>query len=99
MSTSAYTATIKHTGVDQTMQAIFIVGENPDDRYALGKVLDTPEYDWLGDYAYWELTPDQWFVARHGQNIGLDFMVQTDQPIAKLGIHPWQYATANKENN
>lgn len=101
MSASAYTAVVQLLDVDveEAIPAIFIVGDNPDDRYALGKVLDDPEYDWLGDYAYFELSEPAWFVARRGQNINLGFMVQTDQPITKLNIHPWKYTLTNKENN
>lgn len=99
MNASAYTATVKlteHAG--QVLPAVFIVGEE-EDRLALSKVLDSPDYDCLGDFAYYELSEPQWFVARRGQNLNLGFMVLSDQPILKLKVHPWEYTTANKENN
>jgi len=104
MSASAYIVTVKlvDEGYDwhgTTLPAIIIVGDDPDDRYALGKVLDAPEYDWLGDYAYYEMDKMSWLVVKAGQNTGNGYMVITDQPITKLDIHPWQYAIATKENN
>lgn len=103
MSASAYVATVKlvDEGYDHhgtTLPAIFIVGDDPDDRLALGKVLDNPEYDWLGDFAYYEMDKLSWLVVKAGQNTGNGYMVKTDQPITKLNIHPWNYFTATKEN-
>lgn len=86
MSAKAYTATIKLTEIlsEQTLPAVFVVGDSSEERYALGKVLDDPSYDWLGDYCYFELSEPAWFVAKQGQNVNLGFMVQTDEPITNI---------------
>lgn len=89
MSAKAYTATVRildegHVWHNTLLPAVFIVGDDPDERLALGKWLDSPEYDWLGDYCYYELSEPAWFVAKQGQNINLGFMVKTDESIHNI---------------
>lgn len=81
----AYTATVKLTfGDEQILPAVFIVGNDPEENLALGKVLDDESYDWLGDYCYFEVSEPAWFVAKQGQNINQGFIVQRDEPITDI---------------
>lgn len=89
MSAKAYTATVRlvdegYEWHNQSLPAIFIVGETLSDRYELGRFLDTPEYDWLGDYCYYEMDELTWLVVKAGQNTGHGYMVDTSRPITPL---------------